>query len=400
MEFKKIAEILELQRGYDLPTNKMVKGDIPVVGSNGIIGYHNKKKSICPTITIGRSGSIGKVHFYDGYTWVHNTALYVKNYKDNDPLYLYYALKNLNFENLKSSSVVPSLNRNYVYPLKVPYIKDKKKQIDISSILRTIDNKITLNIRMNAELEAMAKQLYDYWFVQFDFPDENGKPYKSSGGKMVWNEKLKREIPEGWEVKTVSDCIKHVNTGLNPRQNFSLGNGSIKYITVKNLRTDGTIDYSNCDLIDEKARAKVHRRSDIQIKDVLFASIAPLGRCHIILNEPTDWDINESVFSIRPRTDYISPYYLYIYFMSEWFVQKAEKDATGSIFAGIRINTLLEIPIVVPSKYISDMFDQCVCNIFKKKDDISIECNHLTHLRDSLLPMLMNGQVTIEENGK
>ena len=122
---------------------------------------------------------------------------------------------------------------------------------------------------------------------------------------------------------------------------------------------------------------------------------------HTPINKKYDVSIcsifkNESVFSIRPRTDYISPYYLYIYFMGEWFVQKAEKDATGSIFAGIRINTLLEIPIVVPSKYISDMFDQCVCNIFKKKDDISIECNHLTHLRDSLLPMLMNGQVTIE----
>ena len=205
MEIKTIGDILELQRGYDLPLEKMAGGEIPVVGSNGIVGFHNVKRSINPTITVGRSGSIGKVHYYDRETWVHNTALYVSNFKGNNPLYLYYLLKNLDFENLKSSSVVPSLNRNFVYPMKVPFVSDIKEQERIAIKLESIDKKIALNTRINAELEAMAKQLYDYWFVQFDFPDENGKPYKSSGGKMVYNPTLKREIPAGWEACTLGD---------------------------------------------------------------------------------------------------------------------------------------------------------------------------------------------------
>ena len=205
MEIKTIGDILELQRGYDLPLEKMAGGEIPVVGSNGIVGFHNVKRSINPTITVGRSGSIGKVHYYDRETWVHNTALYVSNFKGNNPLYLYYLLKNLDFENLKSSSVVPSLNRNFVYPMKVPFVSDIKEQERIAIKLESIDKKIAVNTRMNAELEAMAKQLYDYWFVQFDFPDENGKPYKSSGGKMVYNPTLKREIPAGWEVSSYGE---------------------------------------------------------------------------------------------------------------------------------------------------------------------------------------------------
>lgn len=160
-------------------------------------------------------------------------------------------------------------------------------------------------------LEQMAKCLYDYWFVQFDFPNENGKPYKSSGGKMVYNAELKIEIPAGWKVTSLKDCISHINTGLNPRDNFKLGNGTIKYITVKNLTENGNIDFSNCDIIDENARELVHNRSEISIGDILFASICPLGRCCLIRTEPKTWDINESVFSIRPNSEKITSQFLY-----------------------------------------------------------------------------------------
>ena len=167
---------------------------------------------------------------------------------------------------------------------------------------------------INDYLEEMAKTIYDYWFVQFDFPNENGKPYKSSGGKMVNSNG--HIIPEGWTFCKVQDIISNICTGLNPRDNFKLGTGDIKYITVKNLTSNGTLDFTGCDTIDESARTIVHNRSDIQIGDILFASIAPLGRCYLIQSEPTDWDINESVFSIRANTDIITPAFLYLYFIS------------------------------------------------------------------------------------
>ena len=253
---------------------------------------------------------------------------------------------------------------------------------------------------INRNLEELAKQIYDYWFVQFDFLNEEGKPYKSSGGKMVWNETLKREIPADWEVKKLNACLKHINTGLNPRDNFVLGNGSIKYITVKNLTTDGTIDFSGCDLIDENARTIVHERSKISKGDILFASISPLGRCYIIQEQPEKWDINESVFSIRPNQKIITPEYLYCYLTSEWFMKKAEKEATGSIFAGIRMAALNAMTIIVPNEKVLKRFSSLIKPIFEQKDKLFNEIQHLTKLRDNLLPLLMNGQVTLNWNLK
>lgn len=348
---------------------------------------------------IGLLGTTAMIPESGKYIQSQDVALITCKEDKIDHLFCYYLISS-DLVKKQLSAAAQQTKIRHTSPDKIMdctvWIPDLDLQRKIGKTLYDIDQKILLNTSMNAELEAMAKQLYDYWFVQFDFPDENGKPYKSSGGKMVYNSTLKREIPEGWEVKTVADCIEHVNTGLNPRQNFTLGNGTIKYITVKNLRADGTIDFSNCDIINEEARKKVHKRSDIQINDILFASIAPLGRCHIILNEPKDWEINESVFSIRPSINIVSPFYLFIYFTSKWFVQKAEKDSAGSIFAGIRINSLLEIPIIVPPKQLSDLYDLRISKAFKAKDDYAFECNHLITLRDSLLPMLMNGQVTVK----
>lgn len=274
-------------------------------------------------------------------------------------------------------------------------LSDLIEQKRIAKVLSNIDRKISINREINRNLEELAKQIYDYWFVQFDFPNEEGKPYKSSGGKMVWNEILKRKIPADWEVKKLNACLKHINTGLNPRDNFVLGNGTIKYITVKNLTTDGTIDFSGCDLIDENARKIVHERSKISKGDILFASISPLGRCYIIQEQPEKWDINESVFSIRPNQKIITPEYLYCYLTSEWFMKKAEKEATGSIFAGIRMAALNAMTIIVPDEKVLNRFSSLIKPIFEQKDKLFNEIQHLTKLRDELLPLLMNGQVTL-----
>ena len=241
----------------------------------------------------------------------------------------------------------------------------------------------------------MAKTIYDYWFVQFDFPDENDKPYKSSGGKMV--NANGHIIPEGWTFCKVKDIISNICTGLNPRDNFKLGTGAIKYITVKNLTTNGTLDFTGCDTIDEFARAIVHNRSNIQIGDILFASIAPLGRCYLIQSEPTDWDINESVFSIRANTALVTPAFLYLYFMSDAFIKHATSSSTGSIFKGIRINTLLETELCVPPLSVILKFEDCLASTFPLKSKNYEEIQRLSNLRDWLLPMLMNGQATIED---
>lgn len=276
------------------------------------------------------------------------------------------------------------------------YLPEYKEQIKIGDMLYSMEQKIQLNKRICAELEAMAKTLYNYWFTQFDFPDENGKPYRSSGGEMVWNDQLKREIPKRWDVRPLSHVISSINTGLNPRDNFILGNGDIQYLTVKNLTTSGTIDFSGCDTVDEQAREIIHKRSDVSVGDILFASIAPLGRCYLIQNPPEKWDINESVFSIRRNASRVTSEFLYMYFMSDTFIKAATSSSTGSIFKGIRINTLLDIAAVIPPKDIVTAFTTQVKTLLALKEQKGTENRELTKLCDWLLPMLMNGQATVE----
>jgi type I restriction enzyme S subunit len=212
---------------------------------------------------------------------------------------------------------------------------------------------------------------------------------------MVYNPKLKREIPEGWEFKPLKDVLQHINTGLNPRNNFVFG-GDIKYITVKNLTTNGYIDFSSCDTINEDARKKVHKRSQIAIGDILYASICPLGRTYLITEEPNDWDINESVFSIRPNTDKITSEYLNMLLKDEYYISKLSKSSTGSIFLGIRIKQLEATYILLPKMDIQTKFSQKFKHIFKLQANNFNEIASLTKQRDELLPLLMNGQVSVK----
>ena len=318
--------------------------------------------------------------------------------KNISPEFLYAILSQDSFFNYDMAgakgSKMPRGDKNHIMEYPIIDINNKDK---IGILLKNIENKIENNNKINEELESMAKTIYDYWFLQFEFPNEEGKPYKSSGGKMVWNEELKREIPEGWECKKLKQCIQHINTGLNPRNNFVLGKGNIKYITVKNITENGTLDFLDCDTIDETARKIINKRSNVSKGDILFASIAPLGRCFLVQENPYTWDINESVFSIRPDYKNMTSEYLYMYLISPYFIKKAEYSSTGSVFNGIRISTLENVNILVPSSEIMIKFKEKISNLLYVKHCNELESNELAELRDFLLPLLMNGQVRFRE---
>ncbi len=398
----KIGNICKVVSGGDKPDlvseYKTIDCNIPIFGNaldnEGLYGYTNFSIINEPAVTIAARGSNCGVSFYrdEPYVPIVRLLSLIPNKDIVNPRYFYYVIKNRKFKS--SGSGQPQITIPQIVDCKVDIIDEIKIQNKIADILTKIDTKISLNNKICNEIDKLAKALYDYWFVQFDFPDENARPYKSSNGKMIYNEKLKRNIPYNWAVDSVKSCITHINTGLNPRDNFILNNGNIKYITVKNLTTRGSIDFSNCDTIDEVAQKIVHKRSDISKGDILFASIAPLGRCYLIQEEPKTWDINESVFSIRPQST-IPSEYLYMFLMSETFVKKAENSSTGSVFAGIRIKTLEDMPLVIPDNNILQLFKEKMSKIFQQKYIMECENQKLIEIRDFLLPMLMNGQVTV-----
>lgn len=305
----------------------------------------------------------------------------------------------INREQIDDFSVIVSysaINEKKCSFLASQYFDVKIEYSDISNnefISRMSDYSFELKALTDKYREVFFKQkarlLFNYWFIQFDFPDNNGNPYKTSGGEMIWNNDLKRDIPKGWQVVPFEKCISSINTGLNPRDHFKLNTGGeIKYLTVKNLTTDGTVDFSSCDMIDEDARAIVHKRSDIKVGDILFASISPLGRCHIIIEEPKDWDINESVFSIRPNSQNMTSLFLYMTFMSETFIKKAERNSVGSVFNGIRISELQGMKTILPPKNILDSFDRQIQDLLTMKSNIICENQQLMALRDFLLPTI------------
>lgn len=350
--------------------------------------------------TVGTIGKTVIVKEQPNYTFQRSVGIIKINKKLADPYYIKYYLdtpiiqKKLN--QIANGGVQKGLYISDLENLKIdiPSIQIQKK---IANSLKILDDKIDINNKIINESEKLAKKIYDYWFVQFEFPDKDIDSYKSSGGKMIYNEILKKNIPENWTVEQIKNCIKNINTGLNPRNNFKLGNGTIKYVTVKNLTLNGNIDFSNCDVIDEQAKLMVHNRSKVEKGDILFASISPLGRCVIVNEEPKDWDINESVFCIKPNFNKISSEYLYLYFMRKDFIKKAEHSSTGSVFNGIRIKTLEDMFILIPQKNVIDKFTNIVSNIFMLKYNKIKENEILYNLKNYLLPLLINGQVRFKD---
>lgn len=275
------------------------------------------------------------------------------------------------------------------------FVPKPKEQRKIGKILSTIDKLIDLKRKENVKLEEIAKQIYDYWFVQFDFPNEVGEPYKSSGGIMVWNEKLKKDIPEGWSDCALNFYIGRITNGLNPRKNFVLGKGKNYYVTIRNL-TGTDIDWDNCDHCDDEALVKINSRSQLEIGDVIFSAIGTIGRTYFIQDPPTNWNISETSFTIRAKEN-IDPYFFYALLRSEEIQKNADKNAMGSTLRCLVMDAFSNILTVKIDPYIIKRFAERVTPIYKKKCEINRENRQLKQLRDYLLPLLMNGQVTIKD---
>lgn len=384
-----LGDLVEFQRGYDLPKDSFVKGEYPVQSSNGILGYHNEYKVKAPGITIGRSGTVGIPHLITKNFFPHNTALYVKDFKGNNVHYIYYLLKNLKLNEYKTGSGVPTMNRNHLHPLKIKAFTDSKYQKSIAAVLSALDKKIALNKQINARLEEMAKTLYDYWFVQFDFPDANGKPYKSSGGEMVFDETLKRKIPKGWEVKSLGE-IALTSSGGTPTstvQEYYKG-GNIPWVNSGELNnnfivhTDNFITQTGMD----NSSAKL-----VSEKSILLAMYgATAGKTSLISFKTTT---NQAICSILPKDmnyrvyikSYLDNMYLYLVQLS-----------SGSARDNLSQDKIKRLHLVIPESGILGIFSNVTEDFYKKIEKNLKQNHHLTQLRDFLLPMLMNGQVSVE----
>jgi type I restriction enzyme S subunit len=407
----KLGEIAEIIAGGDKPTkfseDKSELNTIPVFANaeknNGLQGYTNTPKIFEFAVTVAARGSnvgfvaIRKEPFFP----IVRLLSLIPNREILDVDYLFYNLK-LNRQTGTGSGqpqiTIPQISSKSI---SLPSLPIQQK---IASVLSSLDDKIELNNRINAELEAMAKTLYDYWFVQFDFPNEQGKPYKTSGGAMVWNEELKREVPEGWEVKKLGEWINNDKSGdwgkESPEGNYIQKVYCIRGADINGLNGTGSLKTPERYIL-EKNLHKILDPADLIVEISGGSPTQSTGRLAFVTGETLKrFDAPIICSNFCKAITLKNKKYLYN-FVYHW---KSIYD-DGILFgyegktSGIK-NLLFESFVsthltVLPKKEVVDKFYDNIAPIHSKKQTNLIENQKLSSLRDWLLPMLMNGQVKV-----
>ena len=373
----KLGDVIDFKNGKSV---KKSDGIIPIYGGNGILGYTDKS-NFSHTIVVGRVGAYcGSIHVEDNSCWVSDNAIAGVPKEGQDLTYLYYVLKSLNLNSKQIGSSQPLITQSMLKDMVVDIEIDIEKQKKIANSISIIDQKIQINNQINQELEAMAKTLYDYWFVQFDFPDQNGKPYKSSGGKMVYNPELKREIPEGWEVENLFN-VAEVQYGYPFSTDYfnSTGEG-VPVIRIRDILGNDTTNYST---------EEVEDKYKINVGDVL---IGMDGNFHMNYWIKEDCYLNQRV--VKVNSDKLPN--MVLKYQIEPFIRLREKSVSRTTVGHLSDKDLKAINVILPKdKYLSSIFDKfesILENIIINQQ----QNQQLTQLRDWLLPMLMNGQVKVE----
>ena len=333
-----------------------------------------KKGDIITPLTeqsLGLLGTTARIPESGKYIQSQDVALVRCKPGKIDPNFCYYLVSSHSVKQQLSAAAQQTKIR-HTSPEKIMnctvWVPEMQEQERIGALLTAIDSKIELNCSINRNLEALAKQLYDYWFVQFDFPNEYGRPYKSSGGKMVWNEVLKREVPEGWEEKRIGEVLGRVKSTPRLVTDEYLNEG--KYPIIDQTRTVYYAGFTNReDAVLNQFPAVVFGDHSCAVKYVNFPFARGADGTQILI----------------PNNERVTSEYLY-------FVVQNVKLKEGY---ARHFSLLKDSAFVLPSIAISKMYAEKVVPFFEQIKHNRQEIIELTHQRDELLPLLMNGQVEI-----
>jgi len=375
-----LGDKIELCYGKSLPREKRAGGIIPVYGSNGITGSHSVSLVKGPGIIVGRKGSVGEVVFSEKDFWPIDTTYFVRLRSKGDLRFWYYLLNTINLNKMNSHSAVPGLNRDVVYAL-TARVPEAAEQKSIAKVLSDLDAKIELNQQMNKTLESIGQALFKRWFVDFEFPDENGSPYKSSGGEMVDSELGK--IPKGWEVKPIDEIATFLN-GLALQKYPAKNDNYLPVIKIRELK-QGITDC--CD----KASRDIPKEYLIQDGDLLFSWSGSLEVVFWMFGEGA---LNQHLFKVTSEK---YPKWFYYYWIKHYLPQyrhiaKGKATTMGHIQRKHLTESLVSVP---PSGCLGEM-TVVLFPLIEKIINLGIETQGLSQIRDSLLPRLMSGRIRVE----
>lgn len=368
-----IGNEIRLLYGKSYPSNKRVKGKFPVFGSNGIIDYSKKYLIEGPGVIIGRKGSVGEIHYSEDNYWPIDTTYYVKTSHNNFLKFWYYLFKYINLTKMNTHSAVPGLNREMVYKLEcnIPSFNEQRK---IAEFLSFFDEKIRVNTEINKNLKMTAQLIFKHWFIDFEFPNEQGKPYKSSGGEFI-DSKLGK-IPKGWGIIKFGDAINIFDSKRIPisSRERSKRKGAYPYYGAT-----GILDYIDNYIFDGiyvliGEDGSVIKENGRPFTQYVYDKFWVNNHAHIVQGKN-----NFSTEYIKLFLDHLN-IYPYI---------------TGAVQLKLNQENLLNIKLISPPKKLLILFDSIIGNIFKKLIIITEQNRILSIIRDVLLPKLITGKIRV-----
>ncbi|MCX4117305.1 MULTISPECIES: restriction endonuclease subunit S [Aeromonas] len=366
-----LGEVLTLKRGYDLPNDSRLEGDVPVVSSSGITGYHNEPKVKGPAVVTGRYGTLGEVYYVDQDCWPLNTSLYVKDFKGSRPKYIYYFLQNILKGMQSDKAAVPGVNRNDLHARKVTHADSETEQKKIEDFIGKYDDLIENNKRRIALLEESIRLLYREWFVYFRFPGHE-------------HSNIENGLPNGWLRCPLKNICSEIKDTISPEK----VDPSTPYIGLEHIPRRSIT-------LNEWGRAEKVTSTKLRFSsgDILFGKIRPYF--HKVGFTFCDGIASSDALVIRPTKDVLYHYCL-LFLSSDFFVALASKTVKeGSKMPRADWEYLKAQEINIPPESLLEPFNMQVSKIIDQLKVLSNQNKSLTNARNLLLPRLMNGDITV-----
>lgn len=369
----RLGDVLTLKRGHDLPAHSREEGDVPVVSSSGITGRHKESKAKAPGVVTGRYGTIGEVFYLEEDYWPLNTALYVIDFKGNDPRFSAYFLRNILKDYQSEKAAVPGVDRNVLHEIKV-CAPDVPTQRRITDILSAYDNLIENNRRRMALLEDSARLIYREWFVRLHFP---GHEHIS----------IVDGVPQGWERKTLGELSSFLKRGITPRYDDD-AEGLV--INQKCIR-DGRV---NLELARSQSK-EVKPERILQIGDVLVNSTGEgtLGRVAQVKVSLVNCTVDTHVSIVRPNQDIGRHYFGQA--MMDWEPRFSNMGKGATNQTELSPAAIGETAILVPSHTLLEQFEAFAEPLYEQVSNLIAQNQKLRAARDLLLPRLMSGELAV-----
>jgi type I restriction enzyme S subunit len=363
------------------------------------LGFNNSPSSLLHRgdLIISTRGTVGKIAMVDKDMAFNQSCFGLRANKElvtSDFLFYWFANNQQIFKSAQQGNIFKSITLDF-FDKTLASIPPLDQQRRIASVLSSLDSKIALNRRINTKLETIAKRLYDYWFVQFDFPDANGNPYKSSGGKMVWNDALKREIPEGWEVKSVAEITTAARgVSYTAKDEKTADEDNVVLILRGNNIVDNHIVYdSNAVYVDSSfvMDEQIIKKYDVVIT-MSSGSKEHVGKSAMFFSD-SPHSYGAFCNKLTPKRN--CQFFLENYLHSDFFIKYIRQSCSGTGINNLTNAHFKKSIFAFPPTAILSNFNQKVNSIYEKRGIVEQEITRLTALRDKLLPLLMNGQVEV-----